>query len=146
LTQWDWHDETVVSNDGAALIKDPHGSNARISQKLKLTPFRQYHLSARVKTQDFRGTPEIKVLAGGHALNYNSLGVKPTQDWTAHHAVFNSLANTNAQLYAGCWGGQSGSLWFDDMVVEEVGLVNLVRREGAPLVVGCAGYADSLVE
>jgi hypothetical protein len=146
LKDWDWHDETVVTNEGAVLIKDPKGQNARLSQKLKLTPFRQYHISVRVKAQDFRGTPEVKVLAGGRALNYNSLGVKRTQDWTTHHAVFNSLNNTNAQLYLGCWGGQTGSLWFDDVVVEEVGLVNLVRREGAPLVIRSDGSNTALIE
>ena len=135
LKQWGWHDPTVVADHGAALIKEPNGQNARLSQKLKLTPFRQYHVSVRVKTQDFRGTPEIKLLAGEQALNYDALGVKPTQDWKVHHAVFNSLTNISAQLYLGCWGSRSGSLWFDDATVEEVGLVNLVRRDGAPLTV-----------
>ena len=59
LKQWGWKDDTVRSDNGAALILDPKGQNARIVQKLRLTPFRQYHLSVRVKTQDFRGTPEV---------------------------------------------------------------------------------------
>jgi len=132
---WGWHDPTVVADNGAALIKDPKGANARISQKIKLTPFRQYHVSVRVKTQEFRGTPEVKVIAGKQTLNYDSLRVKLTQDWATHHVVFNSLSNTEAQIYFGCWGGRSGSLWFDDAKLEEVGLVNLVRRDGAPLTV-----------
>ena len=134
LKQWAWHDPTIVADNGTALVKDPNGQNARISQKLKLMPFRQYHVSVRVRTQDFRGTPEIKLLAGNQALNYDTLGVKPTQEWKVHHAVFNSLTNTSVQLYLGCWGARSGSLWFDDTTLEEVGLVNLVRRDGAPLV------------
>jgi len=141
LKLWGWHDPTVVADKGAALIKDPNGENARIAQKVKLTPFRQYHITVRVRTEEFRGTPEVKVLAGGHALNYNSLGVKPAQDWTTHHVVFNSFSNTEAQVYFGCWGGRSGSLWFDDVQLEEVGLVNLVRRGGAPLVVKREGGA-----
>jgi hypothetical protein len=141
LKDWGWYDPNIVADQGAALIKDPNGQNARISQKIKLTPFRQYHVSVRVKTEDFRGTPEIKVLADGRALNYDTLGVKATQDWTTHHAIFNSQTNTSAQLYLGCWGARTGSLWFDDALVEEVGLVNLVRREGAPLVVARADGA-----
>src|SRR5438876_2908335 len=124
LKQWDWKDDTVRADDGAALIRDPKGQNARIVQKLRLTPFRQYHLSVRVKTQDFRGTPEVKVLAGNRALNLNHLGVKSTQDWTTHHVVFNSLENNEGNLYLGCWDGGIGSLWFDDAKLEEVGLVN----------------------
>lgn len=135
LAQWNWKDDTVTSDNGAALIRDPRGRNARIVQKLKLTPFRQYHLSVRIKTDDFRGTPEVKILAGNHALNYNYLNVKRVQDWTTHHVVFNSLDHTEANLYLGCWNGSTGSVWFDEAALEETALVNLVRREGAPLVI-----------
>jgi hypothetical protein len=142
LKQWDWKDDTVTADNGTALIRDPGGKNARISQKLKLTPFRQYHLSVRVKTADFRGTPEVKFLVRNQSLNLQNLGVKPTQDWTTHHVVFNSLANTNVQLYLGSWGARGGSLWFDDAKLEEAGLVNLVRRDGAPLAVRKDGGAE----
>ena len=139
LKQWDWKDDTVVADNGAALIRDPKGRNARLVQRIKVTPFRQYHLSLRVKTSGFQGTPEVKVLAGNRTLNFNHLGVKPAQDWTTHHVVFNSLENTEAGLYLGCWGGGTGSLWFDDAHLEEIGLLNLVRREGAPLAVKTDG-------
>ena len=135
LKKWNWHDPTVTMDNGAALIKDPKGQNARIVQRLPLTPFRQYHLSVRVHTKAFQGTPEVKVLAGNRALSYNPLGVTPDQDWATHQVTFNSLENSNANLYIGCWGGQTGSLWFDDVRLEEVGLLNIVRREGAPVTV-----------
>lgn len=133
LKKWDWKDDNVVAEKGTARMSDLKGGNARIVQKLKLHPFRQYHLSIRVQTRDFRGQPEVKVLAGNLVLNHNHLGVKPTQDWATHHVVFNSLNYTQANLYLGCWGGSSGSVWWDDATLEEVGLLNLVRREGAPL-------------
>jgi hypothetical protein len=133
LKEWDWKDDNVAADNGAARVTDPKGQNARIVQKLKLTPFRQYHLSVRVRTQDFKGTPEIKVLAGNLALNHNHLGVKPTQDWTTHQVGFNSLESREANLYLGCWGGNTGSLWWDDAQLEEVGLLNVIRRDGAPL-------------
>src|ERR1043166_1972924 len=135
LTQWDWKDAGVQPDHGTALIRDPHGKQARIVQKIILQPFRQYHLSVRVKTQDLRGKPEAKFIAGKRTLNYNHLGVKATQDWTTHHVVFNSLEFTEANLYLGCWDGRTGSLWFAAARLEESGLVTLVRREGAPLVV-----------
>lgn len=135
LKKWDWKDDNVTADNGAARMSDLKGANARIVQKLKLQPFRQYHLAVRVKTQDFRGKPEAKVLAGNQALDFNDLGVKPTQDWTTHHVVFNSLTHTQASLYLGCWGGSTGSLWWDDATLQEAGLVNRVRRPGAPLVV-----------
>jgi len=136
LKQWGWKDDLVEADNGAIRITDPKGRNARVSQKLSLQPFRQYHLSVRVKTQNLQATPEVKLLApGNRALNYAYLGVKPTQDWTTHHVVFNSLDHTEVQLYLGVWGGGTGLLWWDDAHLEEVGLVNLVRRAGAPLLV-----------
>ncbi len=136
LGLWSWKDENMVADAGAVRVTDPRGQNARISQKLRLTPFRQYHLRVRIQTRDFLGTPEVKLLAGnGQSLNHNYLGVKPTQSWTTHHVVFNTLAHPDVNLYLGCWDGKSGSLWWDDVQLEEVGLLNLIRREGAPLTV-----------
>ncbi|MBK7403848.1 MAG: hypothetical protein IPJ41_04235 [Phycisphaerales bacterium] len=140
LAAWTWHDETVTADEGAALVRDPAGRNARLCQRLTLKPHRQYHVSVRVRTQDFRGTPEIKALGardGRDALSliYSGLGVRPTQDWVVHHAVFNTLECTDISLYLGCWDGSTGSLWWDDARIEEVGLLNVVRRPGAPLTI-----------
>src|SRR5947209_6740466 len=85
LSQWAWTDAEVQADNGTALIRDPKGKPARIVQRLKLQPFHQYHISIRIKAQDFRGTPEVKVLAGDQTLNFNSLGAKPIQDCTTHH-------------------------------------------------------------
>lgn len=135
LTRWSWKDDTVAAENGTARVTDPKGQNARLVARLNLRPFRQYHIAVRVKTRDFRGTPEVKVLAGDRGLNFNSLGVEPTQDWRTHHAVFNSLTNSEVSVYLGCWNGTTGSLWWDDARIEEVGLLNVIRRPGAPLVV-----------
>ena len=139
FTKWDWKDPDIQPYNGAAYIRDPKGNNARIVQKLKLEPFRQYHISLRAKAQDFVGKLEVKLLVGSRELNFNYLGVKPTQDWTPHHVVFNSLNHSDVTLYIGAWGARTGSCWFDDVKIEEVALLNLVRRPGAPLVVQIEG-------
>lgn len=139
LKAWDWKDDLVTMENGAALIRDPKGKNARMVQKLHLAPFRQYHLSVRVKSREFKGTPELKILAGNQALNFNPLGVKSTQDWTTHHVAFNTLGNAEPSLYLGCWGGGTGEVWFDDLTLSEVGLLNVIRRQGAPLVARIEG-------
>src|SRR5258708_2670745 len=131
LKQWDWKDPNMVADNGAVRVTDPKGANARIEQKLALHPFRQYHLSVRVKAQDFRGTPEVKLLAGNLALNYNSLGVKGTQDWTGHPVVSNSPAPGEATLSLVCGGAGPGSFWGDAAGLEEVALLNVAGRGGA---------------
>ncbi len=141
LSKWDWKDDTVVASEGAALVRDPKGRNARIVQKVKVHPFRAYHVAVRVKTQDFRGEPEVKVLAGKRTLSFANLHVAPTQDWKVHHLVFDSLEEDEVSLYLGAWGADTGSLWWDEASIEEAGPVNVVRREGAPFVVRREGGA-----
>jgi hypothetical protein len=130
--KWGFVDETF---DASFTAKDPLGKNARFSQKVKVKPFRQYHVSVRVKTQDWKGG-ETKIIALGKngGLIHSNLGVKPTQDWTEHHAVFNSLESEEVGVYFGTWNGRTGSIQWADPRIEEVGLLNLVRRDGAPLV------------
>jgi hypothetical protein len=141
LKAWDWKDDSVIADNGAARASDPKG-NARLVQKVAVHPFRQYHLSVRVKTDHFTGTPEAKILVGGHDLSFTNLGVKPTQDWTEHHIVFNSLDHDQVAIYLGTWGDAHGTLWWGAAHLDEVGLVNLVRRPGAPLtIVGDDGKA-----
>jgi hypothetical protein len=132
---WNVLDESVRLEDGAVHMKDPGGKNSRITQNLQLHPFRVFHLSMRVKSLSFGAMPEAKLLVNGRQLNYAYLGAKQTQEWTTHHVVFNSLENESAMLYLGAWGATGGELWFDDITLEEAGLVNVLRREGCPVVV-----------
>ena len=134
LAGWAFHDPCVTADRNAARATDPKGHNARIEQNVRLQPFRQYHIAVEIKTQAFAGTPEVKVLGKSQGvLNYAYLGVKKTQDWTLHHVVFNSLDNTDVGIYFGCWDGTTGSLWWRNPRLEEAGLLNVVRRGGAPL-------------
>lgn len=137
--KWSSVDSNIVFEDGAARVTDPKGVNARVVRKLTVKPWRQYHVSVRIKTQDFKGKPEIKALpASGASLCWDGLRVKPTQDWQTHHAVFNSQENTSVGLYFGVWGGNTGSLWWDDAKIEEVAFLNMPRRPGCPLIVKTA--------
>ena len=99
-----------------------------------------------MKATNFVVAPQVEVIGSdGVVLNYNYLGVQPTQGWTTHHAVFNSLTNTTVNVYFGVWGGTTGSLWWDNALIEEVAFLNLVRRPGAPLSISVEGGAP-LVE
>ena len=117
LSLWDWHDTTVVQDNGAARVTNPNGQLARVMQTINVTPFRQYHISVWVKAQAFLGTPEVKVVNAGVPLTYNSLGTQQTQDWQTHHVVFNSLSNQQVTVYFGCWDGSTGSLWWSNAAI-----------------------------
>ena len=69
------------------------------------------------------------------AASCTSFSPKPTQDWKRYDLVFNSLENTNANFYVGSWGGKEGKVWWNDIAIEEIGLVNVLRRPGCPVAV-----------
>ena len=61
--------------------------------------------------------------------------VEPTADWRQFTIGFNSLGFEQVRIYAGVWGGRDGRFWLDDLRIEEVALVNVLRRPGTPLLV-----------
>ncbi|MBI2805763.1 MAG: family 20 glycosylhydrolase [Planctomycetes bacterium] len=114
--------------------------NCRLSQKVKVRAFACYRFSAWLKTQDVKPTGNLRLLALGAAEGPNVLSffddpIQPTQGWTKIQIVFNSLANTEITLMAGIWNGKSGTFWLDDLQLEELSLVNVLRRAGCPLTV-----------
>ena len=135
-------DHEMVHGGKTSLRMESIGKNqynhCRLAQPLKLQPHRQYHLSFWVKT-DKLSPPEaeVKVLTADaqQGISFQSFHVDATQDWKRYDLVFNSLDNREAHLYLGCWSGKSGKLWWDDLGVEEIGLVNVLRRPGCPVTV-----------
>lgn len=134
LGAWTFVDENLKSIDGVA-HSPPTAKNARLHQKLKVSPFRQYHVSVRIRSKGLTdGTPEIKALGSdGRSLQWTTIKVPPDQNWTRYDVTFNSLENHEIGLYFGIWGGHQGDVWWDDAMIGECGPVNLLRRPGAPL-------------
>ncbi len=150
---WDWQDkpgactfadsQTVHGGRLSCRIEgvgqaDPEHGHGRLSKLVPVAAFRLYHLQAWIKTDDFSAHANVRMFPlapDGRTLSYSDLNVQRTQDWTLHHVVFNSLGYEQARIYVGVWGGKTGRLWVDDVSIEEVGLVNVLRRDGCPLVV-----------
>src|SRR5579884_3459270 len=118
----------------AAIVNAP--ANARFRQRFPLKPWRQYHLRIWWKAENFNGTAMIEVLdSANHDLGRvnSTFSARGTHDWTETDLAFNSKDSTEGDLYFGVWGGSSGSIWFDDVALEETSLVYVTRRSGAPL-------------
>jgi hypothetical protein len=98
-----------------------------------------------VKTEGMApADPEVKLLKrdreGG--ICFQTFHTEPTQDWQRVDLVFNSMDNSEGNLYLGSWYGKDGKLWWDDLAIEEIGLVNVLRRPGCPVsVCGESGTA-----
>src|ERR1700682_6293201 len=62
----------------------------------------------------------------------------PTQGWTTHHAVFNSLDQDVVEVRPAGWLKGPGECDWKDASLQETSLINVIRREGAPLAVTSA--------
>ena len=135
-------DHEVVHGGKTSLRMENIGQNqyghCRLAQPLKLQPHRQYHISFWVRTDGLSpADPEVKVLTADaqRSICFQSFHAQKTQDWKRYDLVFNSLDNQEGRLYLGCWAGNTGKLWWDDLSIEEIGLVNVLRRPGCPVTV-----------
>lgn len=122
----------------------PEAGNCRIQQEVSVTPHRQYHLSAWIRTSDFDRASDVAMRVFDPAmksLTTQDIHVEPTQDWTEMHVTFNSGEASKARIYIGSWGGNKGSLWLDDVKLAETGLLNIIRRPSCPVTVKDGGVA-----
>lgn len=132
-----------VYNSGAASLRFENFGNyehghARVMQEIKVDPYRCYRVSCMVKTESLEpdGAFRIMVLGpDGRDLAPWDPRVPSTSDWRQVTMGFNSLGYETVRIYLGAWGGQSGRFWIDDLTVEEVGLLNVLRRPGTPVTV-----------
>ena len=135
--------DTQVRHGGRASLRFenfgrfPHG-HGRLMQEVQVAPHRCYRVSCWVKTDGLgpAGCLRLLVLApDGRSLAPWDPRVPATTDWRKITLGFNSLDYRKVRLYVGCWGGKSGRFWVDDLAIEEVGLLNVLRRPGTPLCV-----------
>ncbi|MHC4508976.1 MAG: hypothetical protein ACYTAO_08455 [Planctomycetota bacterium] len=114
-----------------------HG-HARVMQQVSVQPHRCYRLSCLVKTDSLEpeGAFRITILGpDGRNLAPWDPAVPSTTQWRPVVMGFNSLDYDKVRIYVGAWGGVSGRFWVDELNVEEVGLLNVLRRPGTPLTV-----------
>jgi hypothetical protein len=137
-------DRTMVHGGSQSLRMEniakanPDYGNCRVQQLIQVRPWRQYHVSVWIKTESFdrAGNARIAILTeAGKSVSFSELGIKPAQDWSQHHLVFNSQENKQLRLYFGVWGGRNGKMWWDDAKIEIVPFLNVLRRGGCPLTV-----------
>jgi len=134
--------DTKVRRGGKASLRfetrgmDRHG-HGRVMQEIAVKPHRCYRASVWVKTEGLEPDRafRVMVLAGDRSLAPWDPRVPGTTDWRKVVFGFNSLEFDKVRLYVGAWGARKGRFWVDDLEVQEVGLVNVLRRPGTPVVV-----------
>jgi hypothetical protein len=86
---------------------------------------------------DDSATPGVLVSSNKKDVDTVDFGIKPTQDWTLFKVAFNTLDYDEIDLSVPFSAGP-GTIWFDDITLEPVGLQNVLRRDLTPLVVTSA--------
>jgi hypothetical protein len=117
--------------------------NVRLMQHVALRPYTAYRFSFWAKTKDLGPVGSFQMLAlgssqPGRQLTFQEGLIEANQDWKRVDVVFNSLEQKEANLYVGIWGEGPGALWVDDLQLEELPLVNVLRRAGCPFAVKSA--------
>lgn len=135
--------DTVVKHSGKASVRFsnfesiPGYKNARIIHQITTKPYTLFHASAWVRSENLQYSYAFQIIAintKGRQLCFISLNLpRNTNGWQKYDVTFNSLDSDTLNVYWGVWGPISGSFWLDDVVLEEVPFVNLIRRSGAPL-------------
>lgn len=135
-------DEAVARSGRRSLRFSAGGNspNCRVMQTIAVEPRRAYRFSAWVKTEGLRPASSFRLLVlggdkGGRPLTFFEGGVGGDQDWKRVEVVFNSLDQSKVNAYVGLWSPSGGKVWVDDVAIEPMGLTNVLRRDGCPLVV-----------
>ena len=130
---------TVTPLDAAGLRDPAMEGVAKVSQEIRVKPYRCYRVSAWVKTEDVAPARLFSIKAftpDGRDLSlFEAVAPSPTSGWRKVTTAFNSWYADRIDLTFGVFRGVKGKVWVDDVEVEEVGLMNVLRREGAPLTV-----------
>jgi hypothetical protein len=125
---------------------DPQHGHGRLWQDVDVIPFRAYQFSIWVKTRDlsdpssaqfyFEGKDGSQPLVYANREAGFGAALRPTQGWTKYTVFFNSASNHRLSLFLGLWSPRgTGSIWFDDAELREVGLCRTVRRDSLPVTV-----------
>ncbi len=135
--------DTSVFHQGAASLRfenfgvSRHG-HGRLMQEVAVRPRRCYRVSFWLKTEELT-PPEsfnLQVLApDGRRLAPWIARAPATSEWRRLVWGFNSFDYDRVRIFVGVWGARSGRFWLDDLKLEEVGLLNVLRRPGTPLTV-----------
>ncbi|MGE5644243.1 MAG: hypothetical protein ACM336_00490 [Acidobacteriota bacterium] len=134
--------DTQVAHSGKASLRfenfgtNPEGAS-RIEQSIAVRPYRSYRVRAWIRTEGAEPATlfSIRAYTPDKKRNYSWFEpeLKATAGWHEVTAGFNSWGADRLTLSIGVEEGKSGKLWLDDVRIEEVGLVDVVRREGTPV-------------
>jgi len=142
--------DTAVFHSGKASVRfedfgSSPGGTVYLAETLRVQPYRNYRLRCWVKTEDAAPREIFHLWAitpDGRDLAYMEPWMQPTSDWHELVWEFNSWYADHIDFRIGVSDGEKGKVWVDDVRVEEVGLINVLRRPGTPVKVSSEKTGD----
>lgn len=150
--------DTQIKRTGASSIRvESPKTTARLTQSISgLKPFRAYELSVWLKSSGYTRASKIefRVQVGSRYLlhrrdvGFSMWGVSGNLGNFRRYTIdFNSLQHTKASLGLYLSEGPSkGTLWVDDVAIQEVGLYETMRRPTCPVIVRSEDGKTTYVE
>ncbi len=152
-------DETDIVFEGEHAVRMENfrqgneAGNCRFTAELDCQPWRNYHFSVMCRTEGLQAGWGVQIQAYGmvedgdnRRLVFPEFGIGNNADWTKLEVNLNSLDHNRIRFYFGVWGGSGGRVFFDDAQLTEIGLVNLLRRDGCPFTVTSEDAQTEYVE
>ncbi len=139
--------DDVVKKDGGTSLRlqnfqtQPEGT-IRLTQWVTVHPYRSYRLSCWVKAESLASADpfgesffQLEVFGGEEKrkLQWENPKPAPGTEWRQVAVGFNSWGYDRVLIAPSVTGGANGKFWIDDLQLDEVALVNVLRRPGAPL-------------
>jgi len=142
--------DTAVFHSGKASVRfedfgSSPGGTVYLAETLRVQPYRNYRLRCWVKTEGAAPREIFHLWAitpDGRDLAYMEPWMQPTSDWHELVWEFNSWYADHIDFRIGVSDGEKGKVWVDDVRVEEVGLINVLRRPGTPVKVSSEKTGD----
>ena len=129
--------KAVFQAENAPLRLESPGVAARFEKPITVTPYRCYRVKVKLRGADVapNATLEIRADTPDGKRNYCWFEgpFKSESNWSEITTSFNSATANRLILRIDIEDGLAGKLSIADLRIEEVGLLNVVRRAGTPL-------------
>ncbi len=112
------------SGKQCVLIASDAGTDFSLGVNLPVDPFATYRLSGWIKTENVRPLTGRGTLINIHEIpEAQSSILTGTNDWTRVEVVFSTFGQDRLWVHCGfgAWGQATGKVWFDDLVLQQIG-------------------------
>ena len=140
--------DTQVAKEGQASLKfekfgDYEAEAGKLAVTIKVHPQRLYRMSCWIRSEGLdesrpfsSGNIRLQATApDGRPLEWMNINMPASGDWQQAVEAFNSCEYDQVEISVAGGRRQNGRFWVDCLQVEDIGMVNLLRRPGTPVTV-----------